>query len=325
MLWIGVSVAVVVGIGIVALIPSGGGRPSPEWASFFKPAEYRRFDKLVRLYFKQKRQPVEIDDGIVYLPSKSSSDRRQFGLLNIAQLCHQSKDDEWPTVIKDHFDRLESLDEHTDAIEEMFRDFKNVREKLVVRLYPDDMEIPEGTVSRSDLPGTITLLAVDLPDAIQTVRQDHADGWEKSNDELFQIALDNIRRMTPPEVQTMDIPAGGPLLSALGDDFYVACRILTIDSLPQMIGKRGAIVAVPHRHMLLSLPADDAEIVKGIPAITSIAQGAFDEGPGSVSPRVYWYESGVFHDMQCELKDGELHASPPDRVIEILNELAEKK
>lgn len=58
------------------------------------------------------------------------------------------------------------------------------------------------------------------------------------------------------------------------------------------IGDLGAIVSMPLRHSVLVHPIDNASAQCGIAGMIPIAHQLFKQGPGSVSPHLYWWRDG---------------------------------
>ena len=59
------------------------------------------------------------------------------------------------------------------------------------------------------------------------------------------------------------------------------------------IGERGAIVSMPIRHSVLVHPIDDSTVRPAIAGMIPITRQLFKQGPGSVSPHLYWWRDGA--------------------------------
>lgn len=54
----------------------------------------------------------------------------------------------------------------------------------------------------------------------------------------------------------------------------------------------GALVVVPSRHNLVYHPITDGSVVDAVNSLASYAVGAYGDGPGALSPQVYWWHDG---------------------------------
>ena len=86
----------------------------------------------------------------------------------------------------------------------------------------------------------------------------------------------------------------------------------------------GAVVAVPHRHVVVFHAIRNLGVVKAISAMLPVAFGMYQEGPGSISPNLYWYRDGKFTLLPSKVTAKEITFLPPDTfVTEVLNILGE--
>ncbi len=294
---------------------------APEWASFFSAAEYQRFEKLVCDYFHEEGAEVAVEEGFVHVPERDHT----YGLQNLAQVCHMSPEEEWRDTIGEHFLRLREAEDDRDRIEQEMEDFDAVADLLAVRLYHEDYVNSLGrdkVVFREDFEGTVSVLVVDLPTTIQTVPSETAKKWDKSVDELFAHGLGNVRRTVVPEVSTEEITPDVVIRYFVSDNFLTSTHALMLNQHPDCIGTYGALVGIPHRHVVLCFPINDIGVVSAINAMLPVIQGMFEEGPGSISPHLYWYQDDQFTLLPCEVTEEEMRFQPPAEFIAVLNELA---
>jgi hypothetical protein len=292
----------------------------PEWADFFTPAQWRRFLAEVDRYFRARRRPYRMEDGVVYV--SGDEEEQQRGLGNLAQYCHATTPDQWAEVIARHFDGIEAGRAEIDAVEQDLYDFGLVRAKLHVRLAGEDALPLEMLVHRQDLPGTVSYLVLDLPTTIRTVSPEEAQMWARTTENLFDIALDNVEAAAMPDWSEQSLEGGLPLQALLGDSFFVASLALRLENYPQCLGRGGALVAIPHRHCLLSHPINHVAAVQAVHQLALITQGMYKEGPGSISPSVYWYFAGQFHEIPVQISESQVLVRPPPAFLDMLNDLA---
>ncbi|MFF2732654.1 immunity 49 family protein [Streptomyces sp. NPDC058008] len=177
---------------------------------------------------------------------------------------------------------------------------------------PDNGELLQGTYARLLPAGSIS------PEIAGSLRYARlvADGL------VFAYALDrptDIRLLTDPDVERVglkelgraayenlmrvpvtheEIPVEGTILhSFYGDSPFVGSLALflsaavlrvTGESLPEA----GALVVMPSRHNLVYHPIADGTVIDAVNCLASYALGAFEDGPGALSPQVYWWHRG---------------------------------
>ena len=296
----------------------GAASPAPEWASFFTAEAYEAFIAVVRADLDRRGAPYEIDDGLVRMAGTSSV----FGLTNLAQVCHANERGEWPVIVATHFTNLGSTTGRD--VDALAADFEQVRSILRVRLLAEEsmggMSPDDIAGSRRYAPGILLSLEYDFPDSTQGVPLDHVERWPLDADAVWQIAIDNVRSEPQPVRQT--VPAqGGTFELAMGDDFYVASRVLRLaDELPP--GTTDAVVATPNRHVLLWHAIRDVSVVGAMQGMAALANRMFVEGPGSISDQLYWWRADAVVQLPVRVQDKGIDLAPPDEFVALLNTLA---
>jgi len=228
---------------------------------------------------------ASIDPGVVRLRSG-----RSLALLQLAQHCQARPRDEWSSLIADH---LRTMTAHLDQIAEPTSIFD-----LRIRLVPDT-PADSGTLrqlgGRPFADGVIQVLAVDVDDAVRCVPASEiaANGWDV--DEAWASArLQTELLESPDEIHIVDI-GGADLIHVFGERPFTAGTVGVIDDVIAEyahIGDLGAIVSIPLRHSVLVHPIDNASVRFGIAGMIPIARQLFKQGPGSVSPHLYWWRDG---------------------------------
>jgi hypothetical protein len=295
--------------------------PRPTWANFFSLGEWEAFMREVRCYFDAKGAAYRLDSDGVYLEDGSM----QYGLSNLAQVCRQLKRAEWTQFIHTHFSLMENSKHEEVELERRIVDFTQVKELLMVRLaavgtFPPDAPL----IIREDLPGTFSYLVFDLPSTVRSVSRDEAKAWGMSDAELFEVGLANVLHNARPEISQQEFTAGQEAMLLIGDSFFIASHALLLDKHPECLGKAGALVAIPHRHCLIAYPINTMEVVKMVDVMGIVAMGMEREGPGSISPRLYWYYDGTFLDLPFSITKDAFEFFPPDAFTNMLNDLAEE-
>ncbi len=305
----------------------GASDAPPSWAAFFTGRQYAAFMTLVSNYFRDKGTAFTLEEGGVRVGRDDEQGERQLGLLNLAQKCHLQDERRWGQIIAEHFHNVDRSQREGEALEERLEDFDKVSELLAVRLWPTSYrdEMDEGhLIYREDLPGVLSVLVYDLPSTIRNVAPKESEAWERSREELFQIALENVLEMCIPDVLTKEVGDGVTLTCMVDESFYVATHALLLEHHPDNLGPHGALIGIPHRHVLLSYPIADIGVVKAINRMIPLVYGLEKEGPGSITPNLYWYHDGEFTHLAYQVAAKQVIFTPPDEFARLLAELAEE-
>ena len=257
----------------------------------------------------------QVDPGAVHL-----RDGRSIGLLQLAQRCHLREREGWGDLISSH---LRTMTVHLLETVEPFSMFD-----LRIRLVPDDpadADCFRRVGARPFAEGVVQLLAVDVPGAVRCVPADEITslGWDL--DEAWRsAALQTGLLERPDEVQVVDV-AGTEIVHVFSARPFVAGMVERIDELVHDVapcGEFGAIVSIPLRHSILAHPVVDDRAAGALAAMVSITRRLHEEGPGAVSPHVYWWQHGTltwipsFHD-----DDGTTEAYLPPELVEAIESL----
>jgi len=297
----------------------------PDWAKFFAPEDYRAFLEALSLELDRRAVRFELGDGTVHVapPGGEESD---YSLLNLAQTCHATSRAEWPSTIREHFDNAFRSSRDAQEIDAKAGTLDNVREWLKVRLYHTDYLSQmggSGLVHRQPAEGLIETLVYDLPGSVRTVPPDHVRSWGLPEDDLFRLGLANVRSERPgPLVQSFDVGKGAVIRALVGDSFFTASHILFLEEHLGGTPEFGALVAVPHRHAALFYPISDLGVMAAVNSMIPIAFGMYQEGPGSLSPGIYWWRPGRLRLLPTKVTAQSITFSPPDDfVAEVLDRL----
>ena len=298
----------------------------PAWANFFTPAQYAEFVDCVSAHFTKQKRRFTLGDGVVYIDDSQPKSKRQLGLLNLAQMCARNDSKDWRDIIGDHFRTLEKSYGEQKVLDERLSDFARVAELLAVRLWPEGYlaELDRKKIlHRTQLPGTISALVFDLPSSIRNVTPEEMQSWGKSETELFRIGLANVMENCIPDVSEQDLGNGITLTLFSDESYFVASHALLLEEHPDCIGPFGTLVGIPHRHVMLAYPIADLRVVQAIQMMIPIIAGMERDGPGSISPLLYWHKNGDYTNLPYRIDKQTLSFSPPPEFVEMLNLLSE--
>ncbi|MGB3967963.1 MAG: hypothetical protein WBO45_14610 [Planctomycetota bacterium] len=276
----------------------------------------------MRDYLGRDGRQVTIEHGVATVEGEPA----RHGLTNIAQVCHQSPPEDWPRLVARHLG-LSDIPKLTAAVEGIAgSDFEQVAGQLAIRIHPEEFLTPAQRphiVHRTDLDGTLTVLVLDIGPTTLAVPVPIADGWAVPAATMFDRALQNVSKA---RVQWMSLPLppdGSTSIDALvGDPFYTASHILRTDAHLPRTGRFGNLFGVPNRSSLISHPLDGLPVWPAVEAMLGMTTGMFHDGPGSITPHLFWRTpSGRFLRQQGCKDQGRIRLAPSPEFLELLERL----
>ncbi|GLW65010.1 hypothetical protein Arub01_32540 [Actinomadura rubrobrunea] len=248
--------------------------------------------------------------------------RLHVSMRNLRQLARLVPRDDWPALVSDHVTTIVT------AVEEPLdlSDFDLAQHLLRTRIYP--AEADNGVLAaRPFAPGLIEVVVVDTPTTVRTVTTEEMHGWPVSGDALFMLGRSNVRGDGPLQVDEDEL--GGVRVVVLhGWTFYAATHLAWLEEyLP--IGPYGALVVAPNRSQIVAhplLPSGSCPRARYRAAVTAArelqahARRAYEEGPGSLSPHLYWWRMGELTLLDVRYQGDAVVL--PDEFTSVLTKLA---
>ncbi|MER6997102.1 hypothetical protein [Streptomyces sp. NPDC000410] len=273
--------------------------------AFFSERESALFRGQVREAFAE--QGLEVT---VYADVVADSSGRQFGLGNLAAVCHN--DDRgprvWPDVIRQHVGMVLRTMDAPSALDTLSP------EQIRAQLYPrvigvDGLDTTTFGYARTLAPGLYEILALDLPESVMMLSD---EALEPLGDVpgLRERAMDNLRALPVEGHETIMDTGGMTFEVVVGNSFYTASRVLALDALVrqltgQHITENGALVALPFRHQLAFHVIRDAGVIPSLNAMAAFAASGYEDTPGAITPYVYWWRAGTLTQLSDRDADGE--------------------
>ncbi|MFD8544658.1 hypothetical protein [Streptomyces sp. NPDC059649] len=212
-------------------------------------------------------------------------------LHNLAHICRRVPEDRWPDLVESHFANLRQASRSGESAAELLA---GVHARLLpVESFTADLA---GSLSYARLvaDGLVFTYALDGPTTVRILTD--VDVNRAGLEKLGQAAYANLMGV-PVEHEEVAIDGRALLHSAYGDSPFVESKALFLSELARQVTgeplpKAGALVVVPTRHLLAYHPIVDGSVADAINDLAAYALGAYEDGPGALSPRVYWWHQG---------------------------------
>jgi hypothetical protein len=264
----------------------------------------------------------ELGDGVVRV--ERGGEWSDFGLSNLAQYCHSAGRGSWQEAIANHFDNLFTAADAEAELEERAQHFESVCSLLKVRLFGVRSMggiDPDPPASWEYAPGLTAAFVYDLPTTVRTVGATHIEAWGMSRDELLSAGLENTRA-EPVESQPMAEGPSAPI-ACFADHFFAASHAFLLGERLPATANGSAVFSVPQRHALLYAPMVDLGIVDSIHRLLPTTAALFQDGPGSISPGLYWWHDGEVSLLPSDVDGGTVRFAPPSEFVQALDALPE--
>jgi hypothetical protein len=266
--------------------------------------------RLVTDYFVKEGHSVRVSGFDIYYGDGSHG-----GLANLAQTLATIDQADWARAIAGHFTAL-SADEDRPVSWEEAAPMVRLRLYASAHLPPGDRSVVWPV--NDDL---VVALMIDGSDTAASVSESELTDWHVKPELSFDRALHNTVELEPYTDETTQLEDGTEIHFITGG-FYTSARLLVLEN---HLGEapHGAVIAVPNRHTLLYHPILDFTAVGAINRIVAEAARRYDEGPGSISPSLYWWNEGELTRLQATIQGERIRFSPPDDFVQMLNEVVE--
>ncbi|MFD6972492.1 hypothetical protein [Streptomyces sp. NPDC059979] len=168
-------------------------------------------------------------------------------------------------------------------------------------------------------------IAYDTPDSVRLL--DDQDVARVDRDVLYAAARANLLA-EPVGYDTLERPGGAVLHIIGGESVYAASKALVFEEAVRAAGgpeipAEGALLTVPNRHNLVFYPLADHHVGEAVNDLAQFGLGAYENGPGSLSPRVFWWRAGSL--TTITVLDDEtktMSIAPPPELMDTMRRLA---
>ncbi len=296
----------------------------PAWAAHFQTVDdVNEFERLVDAYFRKRNIAAFVHEGIAHrIGDDGKPNGHQSGLTKVSQMCSASERWEWSGLIAAHFDTLDRAGRNQAESDPKFKSYDWCESRLVTRLIqPIDGDVTPKWHCRQDFEGLVTYLALDMGETFCSVLTENTKDWPGTVEQWFQIAEANARRIAPATHAVESLPDELELHLIQTAD-HVAAWSKALDQFSQIFGTFGAFVSMPTSSLIVALPIHGVDAIGHLQSFISITMGLDRDGPGSISPYVYWVKDDVWHKFEIVVDGQSVRITPPDAFVELMNSLA---
>jgi hypothetical protein len=268
----------------------------PYWSS----DQAQRFRALVRAVLAEAGV-----EATVYADYAEDARKRQFGLGNLAAVCHNDGRGEraWRKIIEKHVRTIMSGMEQSP--------FQTMRPSDIfaatyLRLMPAEDVRPNMSYARPVGPDLAEVFNLDLPETVAYFTDEHVASL--GYDALREAGLSNLSAVRVDEHRTLE-QGGGAVEVLLGESMFTASLLLVLEHVLDRYGLKadpdlGVFVGVPNRHQLDFHVVADARAIPSLNTLAAFTAAGFRDSAGVVSPNVYWWRPSGLRRISTLTPDG---------------------
>ncbi len=256
---------------------------------------------------------------------------------------------DWPELIEQYVSDLQhqaaggvrdgsgdvSGDSATDAEDSLWQ---QVREPLRARILPADHADAalSGALQRVVADGLVEAVVTEAPapgpeiarngdsSGAELVSAGEALAWGVAEHVVFDAARANVRRDTRMEAERFTLD-GTELTALFSPSHYATTHVLWlsehVSGLPGYVEANGALVALPHRHLIAVHPIESAAVVAAAGTLLRFAARQYETCPGPISDQLYWWQGGTLNRLPSDSVGETLQLFPSDRFAALLDRL----
>lgn len=304
----------------------------PPWVSFFSLDAWRALLVAIQEDLQRRRVAARYA-GDHFSAAFPDGRLARLAIVNLAERCRDAPIEDFPVYARAHFDAVIGPLQEAAEAPNTPESFDGIAPSLIVHLYREDMvKSSRGAlVERPVCPGLVSALALDFGHAIGSISREITDAWQRPDDELFRIGMNNIQKRAVTR-EALPFP-GLPGIVLSGTDYTVTSQIFFLGNHLGRHFPAGALVALPTRNTLLCVALQTCDALGSVERIAStigLVHDLFDDLAGRVtnaeqmfSPHLYWWRDGAIRELRAAMTPhGPLIAPPQEFLDTVLSQRA---
>ena len=204
-----------------------------------------------------------------------------YGLVNLAQELAAIPESEWVERVGERLAMLGAISP------EFPPDYQQAGPNLRVRLSADGSE-PGWAAYRRICDGLDEVLMMRNDVGCITVSPSQVESWGVPLDRAFKEARQQTIWDEPRERRIL--ARGDSKIVWVRANFFASSVLLALDHLLSRKNRFGAVAMAPCRDALIYTEVSDERITASVAGMIEIGSQWFVDGPGSISPEVFWYQ-----------------------------------
>lgn len=201
--------------------------------------------------------------------------------------------------------------------------FDDIQKYIGVRLYSKEYIAhvgKENTIVKDFAGDIYSMIVLDFPDSVLSIKPEQTTNWNKTIDQLFELGKENIKAKYPLTI-TKESFGESSIWFVQVEHFFTPNIVFDIENRKELLGSNGSLIGLPHRHSVIIYPIENLEVVQAINGFIPLIYGMHEEGPGSLSNKLFWYKDETFTELPYKMEENTLRFFPSEIFVEQLNKL----
>lgn len=264
-----------------------------------------------------------IKEGVIEL--EEGQDYSILNLHNLILKCAELDKKDWSELITAHFNSMHESMEKQKQLDP--NKFETLVDYFSIRIYQESFVNQNGgtenLIAKKHLDGTISLLMLDLPSTFTPIQKDMFDLWDKTVDEVFEIAQSNVNKQEFTKMtESIDVNDQKIEVSFIENEDYGASLALDLKSnTPEFIGEWGSVVAIPNKGIVNICKISKekpVDFILFIQRFKPVVEQFYNQHPQPISTDFYWYYNGDFTKINVIDNNGEINVISPMGLTELM-------
>lgn len=266
-----------------------------------------------------------IKEGVIEL--EEGQDYSILNLHNLILKCAELDKKDWSELITSHFNSMHESMEKQKQLDP--NKFETLVDYFSIRIYQESFVNQNGgtenLISKKHLDRTVSLLMLDLPSAFTPIQKDMFDLWNKTVDEVFEIAQSNVNKQEFTKMtESIDVNDKKIEVSFIENEDYGASLALDLkNNAPEFIGEWGSVVAIPNKGIVNICKISKekpVDFILFIQRFKPVVEQFYNQHPQPISTDFYWYYNGGFTKINVIDNNGEINVISPIGLTELMTE-----
>lgn len=259
---------------------------------------------------------ASVKKGVITL--EEGQDYSHLNLHNLILRCSEIPREAWAEFIASHFKGMYESMEKQKQLD--LKNFETLVDYLSIRVYQESFIQQNGgtdkLVAKKHLDGTVSLIMLDLPSTFMPIQKDMFNLWNKTLEEVFEIAQKNVNKQAfAKATESIDAKDQKIEVHFIENEDYGASLALDLKTnAPEFVGEWGSVVAIPNKGLI-----DICKVTKEKPLdyvlfiqiFKPIVEQFYNEHPQPVSADFYWYYKGKFTKINVIDTNGTINVVSP--------------
>ncbi|MBO4387004.1 MAG: hypothetical protein J5817_08340 [Treponema sp.] len=243
----------------------------------------------------------------------------EVGLTNLYNICSQNDKSQWKNLVKNYFSQVKISRNEEKEILPKLESFETGKDYLKLRIYPIDYkdQISKSSVFESLTEEYISVVVIEFPSTIKSLSSDYLKKWKKTEKEILESAKSNTLKNNKEEFEEYKISDSFSVSVMLSDtNIFVTSSIYDLNNKYNSISRYGAFVAIPNRYGIILKNINKETLNNDIVQMMAIVNYMYQQGPGSISNSIYWFDGKHFYKVIHDPAKG--YIKLPDGLVEML-------